>query len=695
MSSSLFDEMTLSDQELRPLILGSDLVGGVYSMDYDECVILSNDRWKELVGGIPRHCFLLATATNWEDPDEFEENDAYAILLRVKGPTGLPHEQELLQVREEAMREMLTDSDGSTSPIAGAPERIMDVMTRNEIQFSGIEAKVLGTLYQDGNDIKFGSDIDTFFSTAKYKVYKPGVDALATIGSYPLDPAEEDGVRLGRVRFSETERNPTPDQASVNVDIEDFIAAKTAVFGMTRTGKSNTMKIITTAILEYALKRRLDIDNGEADVTDKLGADEWRIGQLLFDPSGEYANPNPQDERSISELPNEIVTVFRWGADEASEARPLQLNFFDEDHIQPIWSTIRQLLTRDADYVDNFKRANVIGPNDPSENRSEFIRAERRRSVLYATLIKAGLRPHSGFNHGVQLNDSALDRINALSSNSHKKSGSRYINLDENNIVEFWETVAKNRDKIDSAYQEGSSSGNDLVDNDLEALLDMLVAARGSGYKLLGRFKTYHNPKSTGYYAERIYSDLTDGKIVVVDLSSGTESAIQITSERIVRHIFDQAVNRFTSQDYDSLHNIQIYLEEAHNMFNRENLRDADETDDPYVRLAKEAAKYDIGMIYATQEVTGVDQRVLANTANWVVTHLNNENETKELSKYYDFEDFDRQIRNADEPGFARVKTLTGNYIVPSQIDLFDQERLASTISQFEYVQEECDGEVF
>ncbi len=62
------------------------------------------------------------------------------------------------------------------------------------------------------------------------------------------------------------------------------------------------------------------------------------------------------------------------------------------------------------------------------------------------------------------------------------------------------------------------------------------------------------------------------------------------------------------------------------------------------MRLAKEAAKFQIGLIYATQEVTSVDPQVLANTSNWVVTHLNNHKEVGELSKYYDFKDFYNQI---------------------------------------------------
>ena len=100
------------------------------------------------------------------------------------------------------------------------------------------------------------------------------------------------------------------------------------------------------------------------------------------------------------------------------------------------------------------------------------------------------------------------------------------------------------------------------------------------------------------------------------------------------------------------------------------------EETDPYVRLAKEAAKYQIGLIYATQEVSSVDPLILANTSNWVVTHLNNKSEVKELSKYYDFEDFAELTLKAEDVGFARIKTRSGRYIIPAQIDLFNAGRI-------------------
>ena len=94
--------------------------------------------------------------------------------------------------------------------------------------------------------------------------------------------------------------------------------------------------------------------------------------------------------------------------------------------------------------------------------------------------------------------------------------------------------------------------------------------------------------------------------------------------------------------------------------------------DDPWVKLAKEAAKYEMGLIYATQEVTSVDKRILSNTSNWIVAHLNSDNETKELSHYYDFAVFAAGLRKIEDRGYARMKTFSGKYIVPLQISKFD-----------------------
>jgi len=158
-----------------------------------------------------------------------------------------------------------------------------------------------------------------------------------------------------------------------------------------------------------------------------------------------------------------------------------------------------------------------------------------------------------------------------------------------------------------------------------------------------------------------------------VDLSLGSETVLKFCSERIINYLLANAARRFAGGLEP--HRIQVFIEEAHRLFNRDKMNVPVEAD-PYVRLAKEAAKYHIGLVYATQEVSVVDPYVLSNTSNWIVTHLNNQLEINELSRYYDFKDFGELILKAEDVGFARLKTKSGRYIIPVQIDLFDESKV-------------------
>ena len=192
-----------------------------------------------------------------------------------------------------------------------------------------------------------------------------------------------------------------------------------------------------------------------------------------------------------------------------------------------------------------------------------------------------------------------------------------------------------------------------------------------SGYKKLRNedLLQLHTISSDKSFELEIPESLRRGEIVIVDLSQGAPVVQKLFSERICRSVFNDSMSNFVKNKNNNC--IQFYFEEAHNLFPK---KDEKDLTDVYNRLAKEGAKLNIGMTYATQEVSSISSNILKNTQNWFIAHLNNDDEMKELKKYYDFSDFtDSLLRfsSNNDKGFVRMKTYTNPFVVPVQVDRF------------------------
>jgi len=672
-----------TEMSIDQLLEDADHVGGVFSTGYETCDVLTNDKWTQDAGGLPKHTLLIARPllegdeivseedvhdtnrlpeepTEFSTPDPSEAESTHALLLRVTEPADIPEQGRLRTNRFDAMREAITGDETGTP----SPEDFVDVLTRREMQYSGVQTKILGTFHQQENDdgdeaLTFTSDVQTFFSAGHYVVYKPDGDALQWIASYPTT-VDDDPVKLGNVRYTTTDIWGDQGDVGMYFDVEEFIGAKTAVFGMTRKGKSNTMKIIAGAIEEH------DSD----------------IGQLIFDPSGEYAYANDQDkECALGELRDEngeISTVYKFAADEEDDRfRPLRTNLLSPSNLDVVQDYVtRELMGESSDYIGRFLSTEIKSPSEIDElGGGDRNRHEWRLSAYMAVVSKAigeDDYPEDETRY-ISINDDVLDEVNQHTTYDHEKNQYDGVPLGyyngTNTLVDFWETVARNTKDINDAHD----ADNDWVDEELDTILNMLrVSGAQSGYQKLTSLRDFHNPDRDKDVAQEIYELLADGEMVIVDISNGLEQVVSSETERIVGKLLEVSMKRFRESDDDEeLPKIQVYLEEAHQHF--EEYRN-DDSINPFVTLAKEGAKFEIGMTYSTQEVTSVDSRVRANTANWIVTHINSKREIKELSKYYNFEDFAESVRNIETVGYARAKTYKGEHIVPIMVSLFDTE---------------------
>ena len=156
-------------------------------------------------------------------------------------------------------------SGGRGVPRLGRQQHRSDLFTLNLMRYSGVRCRILGT-YQPPEDAdapwRFSSDVDNFYSGRGLKVYKPTGDDLEQIVNSAIR-AEDGGqiTKIGHVRYA----TATPaDAAAVNIAAEDFVAQRTALFGMTRTGKSNTVKTPGEDLL-VVTKRAGAVENLEVD----------------------------------------------------------------------------------------------------------------------------------------------------------------------------------------------------------------------------------------------------------------------------------------------------------------------------------------------------------------------------------------------------------------------------------------------
>lgn len=683
------------------LIQKEQYIGDIFSINYESSKVLVHDFYRKKVGGIPSLSFLIATRIKTDSEIDYRDEDSSIILLRVMDSTTIPQDREAEKVRiETAQRvsgELGTHWDDKEA---------MDGKTRDIFGYAGLHCRIIGTFYLDKNGsnnsarlgLNFGTDISNFYPNRGLKIYKLNGKALETIVNF-IDPLnlqshkEEYGnaekVTFGKVRYASTNRrHQGVENVPTHIYPADLLAQKTALFGMTRTGKSNTTKIIAKSVYELRHPKAKANSNSKP----------FRIGQVIFDPNGEYANENIQDKDG-NDNPSALKNIWEMYSESKNQAdrdkevvtygltkhksdpyrKLMLLNFFQDDNLHIGKEIIDSILSEDSSiYLRNFRQ---IRFEEPSRSDPSATTRYRRRVLFYRALMyKAGFAPPKNLIPLTQklfgpkllkwLRDDESEKKDLYSATAdlierQSITWSLVVSIAEN-LETYISDTKSSYEKFESDYIKTSSTGDKWADEDLKKILTMFSYPNGA--RLIGKAIPQHSAETNTDYSKDIYNDLLEGKLVIIDQSSGDPELNKSSAERIMWHIFKGNQSLFR-QSVESIPQILVYIEEAHNLL--PSGKDLD-TKDVWVRTAKEGAKYKLGLVYATQEVSSIQKNILKNTANWFISHLNNSDETKELCKFYDFADFEASIRRAQDKGFLRVKTLSSPFVIPVQVDKFE-----------------------
>lgn len=330
-------------------------VGYVLDISYSGAKIITNDTYKIAVGGIPRGSFLILV------PADFSRTQPHFSLLRVKGISATPLSQQVQQTYFEMHKRSM-------------PE--LDLWTQADLQWGALECDVLGMFYgnpEKVDELAFSGDVNNVVSAHRYEVYAPDEKLLKLIvnGTVRKDKQEIIGKLRTMECMFEMDKQDS-DNIPVKISMRDFMGCRTAMFGKTRLGKSNVVKLIAQGMIDATKESR-------------------NVGQLIFDINGEYANDSDQDNVSLRSANSSRCEVYALTQRTGTPSKLLKLNFYEKpSSCKDILGTFLSKEKRESIYITDF--SSVVLPTFDEIDEMDIgdrIRAIRRIQMYWAVLYEA------------------------------------------------------------------------------------------------------------------------------------------------------------------------------------------------------------------------------------------------------------------------------------------------------------------
>lgn len=618
-------------------------VGYVLELGFDTAKIITSDPYKLAVGGIPRGSFLIMTPTNAGGAP------LHFTLLRVTGVSPTPLSNQVQQTYFELHKRSM-------------PE--LDVWTQSELQWGALDCDVLGMFYADPSNMQklaFSGDVNNVVSAHRYKVFAPDDALLDIIVNGLVKP--DDRVTIGALRTMECGLTSTGGSTKIPamISMRDFKGCRTAMFGKTRLGKSNVVKLIAKGMLEAT-------------------ASSNTVGQLIFDINGEYANDNPQDgNKSLRSANATRCEVYALTKRPDTESKPLRLNFYEKpDSSIGILGSMLAQDNNGAHYVTSFASVQLPSIDEVKALQDgDRTRPIRKIQMFWAILAKAGFDADATRLKGLGLTSRNAKNFDPHFNGPLRSAAYQAVSKTEppaapsslSELVTELEVIAQfRRENPGDQALISSSSGKPMFDPDDAALLEFLNPASGrSGPIMLRAYKQFHSPQA-GDFINEILRLIDEGKMVILDLGNASDEIRRYFADMLSKAVFSHQEKKFVSNTLADRF-VQLYFEEAHNLFPP----DSKDLTGVYARFAKEGAKFHIGMVYSTQSPSTINKDLLAQTENFFVGHLSSQDEARSLGRVQiAFQGIEQDILKSKTPGYMRMLTMSHRFVVPVQALKFE-----------------------
>lgn len=540
------------------------------------------------------------------------------------------------------------------------------------------------------HDVKFFSDVRHFPPIDELDIFEPSYEVMMAL-MYNAVRTNSDGsdvieFQIGDLSYGSDPANTLAysgeNTVPVYVNVKNLLRRRTAILGSSGYGKSNLIKCVIGMVAKEAP----------------------RAGQLLIDTNGEYSLDNSQNDGFLNifqeagmsdkvqvytnrNLSAAVLTKY------SKNIKPLRIDAYSEPStvFTIVAESVRRQIRNDELPKYLIKWVNGAEVDDDRNAWDSVTRKGTVRSMYYAALFNEGIKPatkNKKCEIGADIDASyityllsekpeefEIEEIDPVKANDLPKDQMTRLTQDYHIINSRGKFYTNS---VDTMIGYGRWFAENKAANDTE-LKDYKDLVTDKSYRL-SSIKKIHVGDSGGDITQglssAVFKALKEGKIVILDLALESVRVSDVLTRHILNYIFTKMSEDFgrteIRQEF-AKRDIIAYIEEAQNYLSDKNIGEGS----IYERLAKEGRKFNIGIVYVTQQPSAISQSITSQTENIFALHMSTEKDTQILHSIKD--KFDpltcRFIKDEAAKGLAYIYSEPYQpWVVPVKVRLFNKE---------------------